>query len=43
MVKKYFKKIIAQSPQDLQVISACCEGGKIKIEEKKDQYEATDE
>ncbi len=35
MVKKYFKKIIAQSPQDLQVISACCEGGKIKIEEIK--------
>ena len=35
MVKKYFKKIIAQSPQDLQVISACCEGGKIKIDEIK--------
>ena len=35
MGKKYFKKIIAQSPQDLQVISACCEGGKIKIEEIK--------
>ena len=35
MAKKYFKKIIAQSPQDLQVISACCEGGKIKIEEIK--------
>ena len=35
MVKKYFKKIIAQSPQDLQVISACCQGGKIKIEEIK--------
>ena len=33
MVKKYFKKIIAQSPQDLQVISACCEGGKIKMDE----------
>ena len=35
MVKKYFKKIIAQSPQDLQVISACCEGGKIKMDEIK--------
>ena len=35
MVKKYLKKIIAQSPQDLQVISACCEGGKIKIDEIK--------
>ena len=35
MAKKYFKKIIAQSPQDLQVISACCEGGKIKIDEIK--------
>ena len=35
MVKKYLKKIIAQSPQDLQVISACCQGGKIKIDEIK--------
>ena len=35
MVKKYLKKIIAQSPQDLQVISACCECGKIKIDEIK--------
>ena len=35
MAKKYLKKIIAQSPQDLQVISACCEGGKIKIDEIK--------
>ena len=35
MVKKYLKKVIAQSPQDLQVISACCEGGKIKIDEIK--------
>ena len=35
MSKKYFKKIIAQSPQDLQVISACCAGGKIKIDEIK--------
>ena len=35
MVKKYLKKIIAQSPQDLQVISACCAGGKVKINEIK--------
>ena len=35
MITKYFKKIIAQSPQDLQVISACCEGGKIKMNEIK--------
>ena len=35
MAKKYLKKIIAQSVQDLQVISACCEGGKIKIDEIK--------
>ena len=35
MAKKYLKKIIAQTPQDLQVISACCEGGKININEIK--------
>ena len=35
MAKKYLKKIVAQSPHDLQVISACCEGGKIKIDEIK--------
>ena len=35
MAKEYLKKIIAQSPDDLQVISACCEGGKIKINEIK--------
>ena len=35
MAKEYFKKIIARSPDDLQVISACCEGGKIKINEIK--------
>ena len=35
MDKKFLKKIIAQSPQDLQVISACCEGGKIRINEIK--------
>ena len=35
MTKKYLKKIIAQTPQDLQVISAGCEGGKIRINEIK--------
>ena len=35
MAKKYLKKIIAQSAQDLNVISACCEGGKIKVDEIK--------
>ena len=35
MVKKYLKKIIAESQQDLQVISACCEGGKIKVSDIK--------
>ena len=35
MTKRYLKKIIAQSLQDLQVISACCEGGKIKMNEIK--------
>ena len=35
MAKKYLKKIIAQSAQDLKVISACCEGGKIKINDIK--------
>ena len=35
MAKKYLKKIIAQSAQDLKVISACCEGGKIKIDDIK--------
>ena len=28
--KKFLKKIIAQSPEDLQVISACCSEAKIK-------------
>ncbi len=35
MAKKYLKKIIAQSQQDLKVISACCEGGKIKVNDIK--------
>ena len=31
MTNKFFKKIIAQSPQDLQIISACCSEAKIKL------------
>tara|TARA_B100000131_G_scaffold83200_1_gene80193 strand:- start:1510 stop:1920 length:411 start_codon:yes stop_codon:yes gene_type:complete len=31
MEKKYLKKIIAQSPDDLHVISACCADAKIKV------------
>ena len=31
MDKKFLKKIIAQSPEDLQMISACCSEGKAKI------------
>tara|TARA_B100000965_G_scaffold154386_1_gene128395 strand:- start:25 stop:423 length:399 start_codon:yes stop_codon:yes gene_type:complete len=31
MSNKYLKKIIAQSPLDLQVISACCSEAKVKI------------
>ena len=30
MDKKYLKKIIAQSPEDLQIISACCSEAKVK-------------
>tara|TARA_Y100000590_G_C15668542_1_gene995428 strand:- start:699 stop:1091 length:393 start_codon:yes stop_codon:yes gene_type:complete len=30
MQKKYLKKIIAQSSDDLQMISACCSNGKVK-------------
>ena len=29
MDKKFFKKIIAQSPEDLQIISACCSEAKV--------------
>ena len=35
MDKKFFKKIIAQSPEDLQIISACCSEAKIKTSEIK--------
>tara|TARA_B100000965_G_scaffold186776_1_gene155841 strand:+ start:3218 stop:3616 length:399 start_codon:yes stop_codon:yes gene_type:complete len=35
MDKKFLKKIIAQSPEDLQIISACCAEAKVKISEIK--------
>tara|TARA_Y100000817_G_scaffold183274_1_gene143225 strand:- start:778 stop:1185 length:408 start_codon:yes stop_codon:yes gene_type:complete len=35
MDKKFFKKIIAQSPEDLQIISACCSEAKVKTSEIK--------
>ena len=35
MNKKFLKKIIAYSPEDLQLISACISEGKVKIEEIK--------
>ena len=35
MNKKFLKKIIAHSPEDLKLISACCSGGKLKIGEIK--------
>ena len=35
MNKKYLKKIIAQSPEDLQIISACCFEAKVKINDIK--------
>jgi len=35
MSNNYFKKIIAQSPEDLQTISACCSGAKTKASEIK--------
>ena len=31
MEKKFLKKIIAQSPEDLQIISACCSEAKTKL------------
>ena len=33
--KKYLAKIIAKDPNGLQVISACCSEGNIKIDEMK--------
>lgn len=35
MDKKFLKKIIAQSPEDLQVISACCSEAKLNTSEIK--------
>ena len=35
MDKKFFKKIIARSPDDLQIISACCSEAKVKTSEIK--------
>ena len=35
MDKKFFKKIIAQSAEDLQIISACCSEAKVKTSEIK--------
>ena len=35
MDKKFLKKIIAQSPEDLQIISACCSEGMVKISDIK--------
>ena len=35
MDKKFLKKIIAQSPEDLQMISACCSAAKVKISDIK--------
>ena len=35
MDKKFLKKIIAQSPEDLQVISACCSEAKVNTSEIK--------
>ena len=35
MKNQYLKKIIAQSPEDLNVISACCSEGKVNIKDVK--------
>ena len=35
MKKRFLKKIIAQSPEDLQIISACCSESKVKLEKIK--------
>ena len=35
MDKKFLKKIIAQSPEDLQIISACCSEATVKTSEIK--------
>ena len=35
MERKFLKKIIAQTPEDLQIISACCADSKVKTSEIK--------
>ena len=35
MEKKFLKKIIAQSPEDLQIITACCSEAKVNVAEIK--------
>ena len=35
MNKRYLSKIIANDYEGLQMISACCEGAKIKVDEIK--------
>ena len=35
MENHYLKKIIAQSPEDLNVISACCSEGRVNIKDVK--------
>jgi len=35
MTKPYLKKIIAQNPEDLKIISACCSEGIVKISDIK--------
>ena len=35
MYKKFLKKIIAQSQEDLQIISACCSEAKVKLNDIK--------
>ncbi len=35
MENQYLKKIIAQSPKDLNIISACCSEGKVSIKDVK--------
>ena len=35
MVNQYLKKIIAQSPEDLHIISACCSEGEVSVKDLK--------
>ena len=35
MVNQYLKKIIAQSPEDLHIISACCSEGMVSVKDLK--------